>query len=182
MGRETTAADQKSPGRTLSDKGDQASIKGGRNATQKPALHGDASHVTRKVHSKATSDSPTTQKGCAQTYKNMLTVPWNISCHPDAEPFRRAVGLSPATTCALLLIRSALMSSPGFLECSMGPGAVSVLHLPDREWSLNIVEAWNLIARDDLLPGSTTGGGHRCRCVCPSSSPCACSAWRSAQH
>lgn len=112
----------------------------------------------RKTPTGEMADAAINRRRSARRPEERVSVPWTDNLSPDVEPFRQAVDLGPATTCALLLIRAALLQTPGFLERAMEPGTVSVFHLPDKEWGQSLVEAWSLVVKGRARQVSTPRG------------------------
>ncbi|WP_338665915.1 AAA family ATPase [Pararoseomonas sp. SCSIO 73927] len=67
--------------------------------------------------------------------------PWG-PVTPDDDPVESARRKGPATLCALVMLRAALLDAPGFLDRAMVPGVVSIIHAPDKEWGMSIGRAW----------------------------------------
>jgi len=67
--------------------------------------------------------------------------PWGEATSDD-DPVASARTKGPATLCALVMLRAALVDAPGFLDRAMMPGVVSVIHAPGKEWGLSIGRAW----------------------------------------
>jgi hypothetical protein len=56
-----------------------------------------------------------------------------------------ALEREPAELCSLLMLRAALLGKPGFVERAMSRGAVSIIHVPDKDWGRCAARAWDLI-------------------------------------
>lgn len=80
--------------------------------------------------------------------------PWG-QVGPEVDPLRRSFEHEPATLCALLMLRHALLQAPDFLTSAMQSGAVSVFEVPDVLWGRNVARALDLVVEAlDTVPES----------------------------
>ena len=74
-----------------------------------------------------------------------VALPWGDDIDPGTDPFKQALGISPAVLLAVLLMRDALLGEPDFIAGAGLPGTVSVIKVPSATWGPDIATAWTLI-------------------------------------
>ncbi|WP_338661253.1 AAA family ATPase [Pararoseomonas sp. SCSIO 73927] len=104
--------------------------------------------------------------------------PWG-QVGPEVDPLRRSLEHEPATLCALLMLRDALLQAPDFLTGAMQPGTVSIIQVPDVLWGRNVARALDLVVEaldtppksDSRAPALGTSGISRQDARSSASSP-----------